>query len=178
MQDEALVGDRDEVALVVGRALAEVLEVAGDVDAAHEARRLGEVLDVRDADPRHADHVQHDRAVVGEFDTCRVGLERRAGRRHQVGHDVHRLAARRAAHALFEQRLHLTRRTPVVVDAGVGRIGGGDDGAVLRPRGVLGVAARVVAALAGRSDLAGGERFLDQPRVVGGADDLDARRAR
>ena len=63
MQDRALVGDGDEVALVVGRALAEVLQVAGDVHGAHEAVRVGEVVDVLDADPRHPDHVQHDGAV-------------------------------------------------------------------------------------------------------------------
>ena len=84
VQDRALVGDGDEVALVVRGALAQVLQVAGDVDAADEAVRVGEVVDVVDADARHADHVQDDGAVVGQLDAGGVGLERRAGRRHQV----------------------------------------------------------------------------------------------
>ena len=46
VQDRALVGDGDEVALVVRGALAEVLQVAGDVDGADEAVRVGEVVDV------------------------------------------------------------------------------------------------------------------------------------
>ncbi len=69
MQDRALVGDGHEVALVVGRALAEVLEVAGDVDGADEVVLDRQVVDVLEADPRHADHVEHDGAGVGELDT-------------------------------------------------------------------------------------------------------------
>ena len=45
MQDRALVGDGHEVALVVGGALAEVLQVAGDVDGAHEHVGVLEVLE-------------------------------------------------------------------------------------------------------------------------------------
>jgi hypothetical protein len=44
VQDGALVGDRDEVALVVGVPWPEVLEVTGDVDGADEAVRLGRSL--------------------------------------------------------------------------------------------------------------------------------------
>jgi hypothetical protein len=78
--------------------LAEGFQIAGDVHGAHEAGRIGEVVDVLNAHPGHADHVQRDGAVVGQLDTGRVPLERRAGRGHQVGHHVHGLARRRAAH--------------------------------------------------------------------------------
>jgi hypothetical protein len=178
MQDRPLVRDGDEVALVVRRSLAELLQLAGDVDAAHEAVRVVEVVDVPDADSGHPDHVQDDRAVVGQLDAGRVRLERRPGRRHQVRHHVHRLAGRRAPHPLLEQRGHLGRRPPVVVDAAVGRVARRDDRALLGAGGVLGVAARVVEALPRGEDLAGRERLLDQPVVVGGADDLDPGRAR
>ena len=99
-----------------------------------------------DADPGHPDHVQHDGAVVGQLDAGGVRLERRAGRRHQVGHHVHRLAGRGAAHQLLQQRLHLRRRPPVVVHALVGRVARWRRCALLGARGVLGVAAGVVEA--------------------------------
>ncbi len=76
MQDGALVGDSDEIALVIECPMAERLQVTGDVDGAHEAVRVGEVVDVLDADSRHADHVQRDGAVVGELDARPVRLER------------------------------------------------------------------------------------------------------
>ena len=113
-----------------------------------------------------------------QLDAGGVRLERRAGRRHQVGDDVHRLAGRGAAHLALEQRLHLRRRAPVVVDAGVGRVARRDDRPLLGAGGVLVVAARVVETLAGGQQLAGGERLLGEPGVVGRADDLDPLGAR
>ena len=50
----------------------------------------------------------------------------------------------------------------------------GDDGPLLGAGGVLVVAACVIHAFTGSDDLAGFERLLDQPRVVGCTDDLDA----
>ena len=63
--------------------------------------------------------------------------------------------------------LHLRGRAPVVVDALVGRVARRDDRALLGAGGVLGVAARVVEPLARGQELAGVERLLDQPGVVG-----------
>ncbi len=165
VQYRALVGDGHEVALVVGRALAEVLEVAGDVDGLDE--RVLEVVDVLDADPRHADHLEDDVAVVGELDTRRELVQRGSRRRHQVGDDVHCLAGRGAGHQVHQQRLHLRRRPPVVVGALVALVVGGDDGALLGARGVLEVGPRVVETLAGRKQLARVQCLLHQPRVVG-----------
>ena len=173
VQDRALVGDGHEVALVVGGPLAEVGQVAGDVDGAHELLGVLEALEVGHPDPRHPDHVQHDGPVVGELDPGGVRLERRAGRRHQVGDDVHRLAAGGAAHPLELAGGHLVGVTPVVVDALVLGLAGGDDRALLRARGVLEVAARVVDAVAGREELTVVERLLHQACVVGGVDHLD-----
>ena len=68
VEDGALVGDRREAALVVIRALAEILQVSGDVDGADEVVRVLEVAEVVDPDPGHPDHVQADGPVVGEFD--------------------------------------------------------------------------------------------------------------
>jgi hypothetical protein len=158
VQDRALVGDRDEVALVVGRALAEALEVAGHVHRPDEAVRVGEVVDVLRAGARHADHVQRHGAVVGEFHAGRIGLGRRAGRCHEVRHDAHRLAAGRATHARFQRRAHRRGGAPVVVDALVGRFVRRGDGAFFGPRGVLDVATAVVQAVAGRQDLAATRR--------------------
>ncbi len=92
VQDRPLVGDGDEVALVLRGALAEVLQVAGHVHGAHEAVRVGQVVDELDAHPGHPVHVQDDAAVVGQLDASRVLLERGAGRGHQVRDDVHGLA--------------------------------------------------------------------------------------
>ncbi len=175
VQDRALVGHRHEVALVVGRALAEVLEVTRDVHGLDEG--VAEVVEVLDADPRHPDHLEHHTDVVGELDTGGKPLQRGALRRHQVGDDVHRLAGRRTGHQVDQLRLHLRGRLPVVVGAPVGRTAGGDDGALLGARGVLEVGARVVEALAGRQQHALGERHLDQARVVGCGDDLHPSRA-
>jgi hypothetical protein len=77
VQDRALVGHGDEPALVLVGALAELLQVAGDVHGAHEAVLVGEVVDVVHAHPGHPDHVQHHRPAVGELDARRVGLQRR-----------------------------------------------------------------------------------------------------
>src|SRR5580700_4263376 len=66
---------------------------------------------------------------------------------------------------------------PVVVDARVRPVGGGDDRALLRARCVLDIAAGVVTSLARRQDLASGERFLDEPGVVSRPDDLNPLRA-
>jgi len=173
VQDRALVGDRDEVALVVGGALAEVLQVAGDVHGAHERGGVLEVVDVGGADAGHPDHVEHDRAVVGELDARGVGLERGAGRRHQVGDDVHRLATRLTAHALQLAGGHLLGVAPVVVDALVLGLARGHDRALLGARGVLEVGARVVQPLAGGQELAGLEGLGHQAGVVGGVDHLD-----
>ncbi len=172
VEDRALVGDGHEVALVVGRALAEVLQVAGHVDGLDEG--VAQVVDVLHADPRHPDHLEHDVAVVGELDTGGELLHRRALRRHEVGDDVHRLARRGAGHQLDELRLHLGGGLPVVVDALVGLVRGRDDRALLRASGVLVVGARVVAALAGGEQLARVQCLLDQARVVGRGHDLDA----
>jgi hypothetical protein len=148
------------------------------VHGADEAVRVLEVVDELHADAGHAHHVQHDGAGVGQLDAGRPGGEVVAGRRHQVGDDVHGLADRGAAHALLEERLHLRGGAPVVVDAPVLGVAGGDDGALLGAGGVLVVAAGVVAALAGRLDLAGLERLLHQTGVVGRVDDLDPLDAR
>ena len=174
MQDRALVGDGHEVALVVGGALAEVLQVAGDVDRADERVRVLEVVDVLHADAGHPDHVEHDRAGVGELDTGGPRREHVARGCHQVGDDVHRLALRGAAHPVVEHRLHLRRRAPVVVDALVLLVARRDDGALLGAGGVLVVAAGVVAPLPCHLQLAGGHGLLEQARVVGGVDHLDA----
>src|SRR3712207_9096900 len=47
VQDRALVGDGDEVPLVLRRAVAQVLQVAGDVHGADEAALVGQLVDVR-----------------------------------------------------------------------------------------------------------------------------------
>ena len=156
MQDRPLVGEGDEVPLVVRCALAEVRQVAGDMNAADKLVWVGQVIDVLDAAPRHAVHVQRDGAVVGELDADGVGLKRRAGRSHQIRDDVHGLADGGTAHVPLEQRTHLARRMPVVVDALVRRAGRGHDGPLLGARGVLDIAAGVVASLARWLDLAGG----------------------
>ena len=174
VQDRALVGHGDEVALVLGGALPEVGQVAGDVHGPDEHLRGLEVVEVGDADAGHPDHVQHDRAVVGQLDAGGVGLQRRAGRRHQVGDDVHRLAARGAAHPLQLAGGHLLGVAPVVVDAPVLGLAGGHDRALLRARGVLEVAARVVETLTRREELPGVEGLRHQAVVVGGVDHLDA----
>ena len=177
VQDRPLVGDRHEVALIFRRPLPEVLQIPGDVDGPDEAVRVGEVVDVLHPHPRHADHVQHHRAVVGELDTGGIPLERGSGRGHQVGHHVHRLALGGAPHVLFEQGPHLGRRAPVVVDTLVGRVVGRHEGALFGAGGVLHVAARVVELLARGQDLAGLERLADQSGVVGCRHHLDPRRA-
>ena len=68
MEEQALVRDRDEVALVVRCALLQVIEVTCDVDAAHEVGRVREVVDELRADASHADHVQDDGAAVCKLD--------------------------------------------------------------------------------------------------------------
>ena len=176
MQDRALVGDGHEVALVVGGALAEVREVARDVHGAHE--RVAEVVDVVDADAGHADHLHDDVAVVGELDAGGEVLQRRTGRRHQVGDHVHRLAGGRAGHEADELVLHLGRGAPVVVDALVVLVARGDDRALLGASGVLEVGARVVASLADRQELAGLDCLGHEAVVVTGVHDLEALGAR
>jgi hypothetical protein len=177
VQDRALVGDGHEVALVLGGALAEVLQVTGHVDGTDEVGGVLELVEVGDADTRHPDHVQHDRAVVGELHAGGVRLERRALRGHQVGDDVHRLAGRLAAHPAQLGLGHLLAVAPVVVDALVLRIRRRDDRALLRARGVLEVGPRVVETLAGGLQLTGLQRLRHQAGVVGGVDHLDAGRA-
>ena len=174
VQDRPLVGDGHEVARVVGRPLAEVLQVAGHVHGLHELVGVVEVLDVLHADPRHPDHVQHHGAGVGELDAGGPGRELVAGRRHQVWDDVHRLAARGTAHALLEQRPHLRGGPPVVVDTPVALAVGGHDRPLLGAGGVLVVAPGVVAPLPCWQQLTGVQRLLDQTRVVLGVDDLYA----
>jgi hypothetical protein len=117
--------------------------------------------------------VQDHGAGVGQLDPGGVALQWRARRRHQVRDDVHRLAGRCPAHLLLQQRPHLRRGAPVVVGAGVRSVVRGHDGALLGARGVLGVAAGVVAAAACGEELAGGQGLFDQPGVVRGVDDLD-----
>ena len=68
------VGDRHEVALVGGRALPEVLEVAGDVHGAHEV--VAHLVEVVNADARHADHLQDHVAVVGDLHSGGEPIER------------------------------------------------------------------------------------------------------
>ena len=162
VQDRALVGDGDEVALVAVGALAEVLQVAGDVDRADEVAGVLEVVDELHAHARHPDHVEHDRAGVGDLDAGGPRRERVAGGRHQVGDDVHRLALAGAAHQVVELGLHLRGGAPVVVDALVLLVARRDDRALLRAGGVLVVAAGVVAPLAGLLQLAGRDGLLEE----------------
>ena len=174
VKDRTLVGDRREETLVLVGALAEVGQVAGHVHRTDEGAGVLEVVDVVDADARHPDHLLHDRAAVGELDTGGVGLQRRAGGSHQVGNDVHRLALGGAGHALGERRDGLLGGLPVVVDALVLRVGGGDHGALLGARGVLAVGTAVVAATLDREELTGLQGLLKEPLVVDRADYLDA----
>ncbi len=173
MQDRALVGNGHEVALVLRGALTEVGEVTGHVHGAHEVVGLGQVVDQVDADPGHPDHVEADGAVVGDLDTGGVLLQRRAGRSHEIGDDVHRLAGEGALHVALDDRPDLVGVAPVVVDALVLLAGGRDDGALLGACRVLAVAARIVETLTRRLDLARRKGLLDQAGVVGRADDLD-----
>jgi hypothetical protein len=65
VEDRALVTDRDEVATVLRRPLAELGQVTCDVYGADEL--IADVVDVLRADASHADHVQDDGAGVGEL---------------------------------------------------------------------------------------------------------------
>ena len=77
---------------VTGQPFAEMpVSNADDMDAAHETRRIGKIVDQPHADARHAEHVEHHDAVVGQFDPCGECLEWRTGRRHQIRDHVHRL---------------------------------------------------------------------------------------
>ena len=175
MQQEPLVGDRHEVALVGRGPLPKVRQVADHIHAAHEARRIGEVVHERHADARHANHVQHHHAIVGELHTGGEGLERRSRWRHEIRNDVGGLVRRGAAHQLHDNRLHLGGEAPVVVRALVVWVTRCNEGTLLGARGVLYIGARVVATAAHWADLAGGERLGDEAIFITSVDHLNAR---
>lgn len=114
-----------------------------------------------------------DGPLVGELHAEGVRRQGAAGHGHEVGDYVHRPAFGRPGQTGEELGFHLVGGTPVVVDAGVGRVGGRDGSPFLGPGGVLRVGACVVAALAGGPQFPGGEGFADEPGIVGGVDDLD-----
>ena len=90
-----LVGDGHEVALVVGRSLAEVLQVAAHVDGANELVRVIEVLQEFGADARHAGCGLSDGSRVSG-DLHPGGPGARIPGSAGVGDDVKRLARRSA----------------------------------------------------------------------------------
>jgi hypothetical protein len=103
--------------------------------------QLSELVEVFHADAGHPDHVQHDGAGIGQLDAGGELLQRRALRCHEVRHDVHGLAGRSAADEREVVLLGRAGWLPVVVDALVALVSGGDDGALLGARSVLDVGA-------------------------------------
>ena len=174
VQDRALVGDGGEQPPVVGGALPHGVEVPGGVDGAHEEAGVVQAVEVARPHAGHAQHLQDDDAVVGELDADGPAGQRRAGRGHEVGHDVHGPARHGAAHALDLLGAHLIGVAPVVVHAPVGGVVGGHDRALLGAGGVPGVGVGQVAVAARLDDLPGLQGLGEQALVGVGVDDLDA----
>ena len=114
-------------------------------------------------------HVEHHVGAVGDLHAA-AGVGR-IDRAHAVGHHVQRAAL----HAAVEQRVHLgvgfVRRHPVVVRAGVFRVGRADEGQVLDARHVAGMRAGEVAVgeglLVERREFLARDQLVAQPRGLG-----------
>jgi hypothetical protein len=125
-------------------------EAALGIDVEHAVQALGEVAVGAELVPRDLPHAGHDAHAQDDVD--RVGEldadlgQRRAGRAHQVGHDVHRAALHRAAAEAVKLFVHRGGRHPVIGRPGGVRRAGADEGAFLDARDVVRIGAMVIAA--------------------------------
>ena len=147
--DLARLREVDDVLLLVARPghvlLAGRERGADGVHAGHDA--LLALVDLREdgqADPGHDPHADDDVGRVGELHADL--RHRRADRPHAERQHVHRPPAHRAAEQLLQLAAHLVRVFPVVGRARRLLRERADEGAVLDPRDVARVGARVVAA--------------------------------
>ena len=144
----AVIGaDRDD--RVVLRKMGDEAALGIDVEHAVQAAWLkspsvAELVPRDLAHARHDAHAQHDVDRVGHLDAD-LG-QRRAGRPHEVGHDVHRAALHRAAAEAVKFLVHRGGRHPVVGRPGGVRRARADEGAFLDARDVVRVGAMIIAA--------------------------------
>ena len=147
-EDVAAVAGADGPDRVVLREVADeaALRVAVErgVQAAVEVVRVAEHVERDATHAGHDPHVEHDVDAVGQLDADLRHL--RAGRSHDVRHDVHRAALHRAVEELAELGVGLAGRHPVVGGAGLVLCRRADERELLDARDVVRVRAVQVAA--------------------------------
>ena len=114
------------------------------MEAAIEIIALAKMFPGDTAHAGHHAHRERDIDGIGEFHAD-LG-ERRAGRSHQVRHDIHGAPAHRAVAHGAEAGIHFARSLPVVRRSRLVARGCADEGALLDARDVVGIGAMQVAA--------------------------------
>ncbi len=102
--------------------------VADAVQAGHELAVAAELVEHGTTHAGHDPHVDHDIGAVGNLDAD-MG-DGRADRSHRERNHVHGAATHATLEQAAQSVLHLCRSFPVVVGAGIFRMGGADVGAV------------------------------------------------